>query len=269
MFPPWIELLRWGPREQVLAELAERPELALAIEPQGMSAIFLAVSRDDVEIVRALLRCGASATEAFEMPPIEAARGPSFRPIQFARSLPVLHVLIEAGADLRHARLGNVVRAGRADAVDFLLAGGVVPSAEELREAPTELLSRLAERASPEVLETAMRWLCEEGRADAVEVLLARGVSLASGTALAGAAAFDHVDLVRRLLDAGADPDATLPDGSTPLIDAAFEAAEASALLLLDAGADPARANRHGQTALDGARESEAGRLLARLLERD
>jgi hypothetical protein len=271
---PWFGLLRNGSREQVLARLAEQPELARAVEPEWIPALFVAVAHDDPVVVEAMLRHGASAAEGFprhtmELPwtgvPTIAVPVTLDYPIAFARSLPMLLLLIEGGAELRHARLRSVLGSGR-EAVEFLLAGGIEPDANVLREAPLELLPRLAEVSSATVLEQALREACQEDRREVVEILLAGGVSLESGEALAGAAAFDHVVLVRRLLEQGADPDATLPDGSTALIEAAFEGAEASALLLLDAGARPNRSNRFGQTALDGARESGAERLAARLV---
>lgn len=146
---------------------------------------------------------------------------------------------------------------------------GVEPDARAFDEAPLESLALLVAHARPETLEEALRWACEQDRREAVEILLAyeptRASMLASGRALAGAAAFDHVALVRRLLELGADPDAVLPDRSTPLIEAAFEGAEAAALVLLDAGARGDRTNGYGQTALVGALACGAERLAARL----
>lgn len=265
MTKAWFDLLRKGSREQVLARLTEQPELARAIEPECMPALFVAVMLDDPIVVEAMLRHGATAADGFPRDAIAVPVTLDY-PIAFARSLPVLHLLIDAGAEVRHARLRAVLKSGR-EAVEFLLVRGIEPDAHVLREAPLELLPRLAEVASAGVLDEALREACQEDRREVVEILLASGVSLASGVALAGAAAFDHVALVRRLLDHGADPNTTLPDGSTALIDAAFEGAEASAMLLLDAGAWGDRMNRFGQTALDGARESGAEQLAARLVE--
>lgn len=259
MTADFFDALRRGTTAQILAWLAERPELASAVEPEGMPAIFIAVMRDDPIVVEALLRCGASASDGF------STAGDS--PIQFARSRAVLTVLTEAGADPRRGRLLAALRGGR-EAVEFLLDRGVEPSAEVLREASIGLLPRLAASASAAALEQALEWACEDDRRDVVGVLVAHGAPLVSGTALARAAAWDRVELVRRLLELGADPDATLPDGSTPLIEAAFEGAEAAALVLLEAGARADRCNRFGQSALDGARESGAVELAARLRQR-
>jgi ankyrin repeat protein len=63
-----------------------------------------------------------------------------------------------------------------------------------------------------------------------------------------------QVAVIRRLIEAGADPDAPASGGVTPLLRAVRNRCSAAVQVLLDAGADPSRANDNGSTALDLAR---------------
>jgi hypothetical protein len=83
-------------------------------------------------------------------------------------------------------------------------------------------------------------------------------------------------DAARRLIDAGADPNAASPGGESPLNCAARKARKARpdvARVLLAAGAGPNLRNTHGQTALHHARTKEVVEILvdagARLDARD
>jgi hypothetical protein len=63
-----------------------------------------------------------------------------------------------------------------------------------------------------------------------------------------------QVAVIRYVLEAGADPDATAAGGVTPLLRAVRNRCSAAVRALLDAGADPDRTNDHGSSALDLAR---------------
>ena len=63
------------------------------------------------------------------------------------------------------------------------------------------------------------------------------------------------VEIVRMLLDKGADPKAKSQSGSTPLHTVAFTGHRESLELLMNHGADPAIKNNDGKTASDIARE--------------
>jgi ankyrin repeat protein len=101
-----------------------------------------------------------------------------------------------------------------------------------------------------EVLDEALAWAARNDRADALDLLVARGARLEAdvyrGTALMWAAATGRAVAVRRLLALGADPDGrstfggpTHGEAVTPLHLAAQDGHVETIEALLDAGADP------------------------------
>lgn len=85
------------------------------------------------------------------------------------------------------------------------------------------------------------------------EQLIARGadVNKTGWTPLHYAATGGHVELIRLLLEHHAYIDAESPNGTTPLMMAAYYGNPAVTLLLLEEGADPTLKNQKGLTAYD------------------
>jgi len=115
-------------------------------------------------------------------------------------------------------------------------------------------------------------------RPDVVKVLLERGADPAppsanpqAFTALHSAAASDagtrDMAIVRALVEAGAPVNARSGSGTTPLHTAAFLGDTEVALLLLSRGADPRVASQDGKTPIDLAR-AQGHAELAELMER-
>jgi ankyrin repeat protein len=114
-----------------------------------------------------------------------------------------------------------------------------------------------------------------EGHADVVRGLLEagadpgrRGNALGMGmTALHLAADGDRPDIVRLLLSVGVPVDVANAQGTTPLAWALGEGSTAAARVLLDAGANPAIEDANGFSALDAVEYIEDEALRRRLLD--
>ena len=116
--------------------------------------------------------------------------------------------------------------------------------------------------------ESALMLAALKGELAGAELLLGRGaaVSLAGWSPIHYAATGPEPQLVKLLLDRGADIDAASPNGTTPLMMAAQYGSDESVKLLLQRGADVARRNQRGLGPIDFAKLS--GREpVVRLLE--
>jgi ankyrin repeat protein len=110
---------------------------------------------------------------------------------------------------------------------------------------------------------TALHFAAFFGEPGAAALLIERGAEVdafgrgwMTGTALHSAASRLQSDLVRILLEAGANPDVRQSAGWTPLHAAAMNGDLTSTELLLTAGADAAASNDEGRTVADLASES-------------
>lgn len=110
---------------------------------------------------------------------------------------------------------------------------------------------------------TALHFAAFFGRDEAAELLIERGAEVdafgrgwMTGTAMHSAVSRLQSDIVRILLEAGANPNVRQSAGWTPLHAAAMNGDLASVELLLAAGADPAATNDEGRSVSDLANES-------------
>ena len=110
---------------------------------------------------------------------------------------------------------------------------------------------------------TALHFAAFFGHPEAAALLIERGAEVdafgrgwMTGTALHSAVSRLQSDVVRILLEAGANPDVRQSAGWTPLHAAAMNGDLASMELLLGAGADPTAANDEGRSVADLAKES-------------
>jgi ankyrin repeat protein len=105
--------------------------------------------------------------------------------------------------------------------------------------------------------ETALMIACLRGYRDLAEQLVARGAQVnppgqaPAWSALSYAATNGHDELVKFLLAHGARVNQQAPNGTTPLMMAAYFGHASTVRLLLGAGADPKLRNAMGFTAMD------------------
>ena len=99
------------------------------------------------------------------------------------------------------------------------------------------------------------------GLDDLCRALIAKGadVNKPGWTALHYASTRGHLDIIRLLLDNHAYIDAESPNGTTPLMMAAFYGTPSAVKLLLESGADPLLKNVQGLTAIDFATRANRG----------
>ena len=263
---PGADLLaaaRSGDHEAVRALLKKKADVNAA-EADGTTALHWAVRAGDAASVAALIRAGANVNAAnrYEMTPLALAA--------VNGDAPVIGALLDAGADPNFARadgetaLMAASRTGRPEAVRALVARGARVDAAE-----------------KSLGQTALMWAAGENHAEAVKVLVEAGADVnkrsaaltfppfkwgvngmvstvlpkGSWTPLMYAARQDSVEAARALVAAGADINATDPDGATPLLIALANAHYDMADALLDLKANPNLADVSGQAPLYAAVE--------------
>jgi hypothetical protein len=117
---------------------------------------------------------------------------------------------------------------------------------------------KIAVEARNKVDESPLMLAALGGNLDIVNRLLARDadVNKTGWTPLHYAATRGHLDVMRLLLDKNAYIDAASPNGTTPLMMAAFYGTPTAVKLLLEAGADPFLKNQQNLTAIDFAQRA-------------
>lgn len=267
-------------REPALIEAVKRGDLSAlrALLPQtdvnlpqedGTTALHWAVHLDDEALADLLITAGAR---------VQAANRYGMTPLALAATngnAAVLERLLKAGADANgtiaqgETALMTAARGNRTEAVKVLLAHGANVNAHERFRGQTALMWAAA-RGNVAVT----RMLVEAGAAvnaktpvvkrqhsnDGADFLKSSeiggqtgwqwsGVDPSAFSALMFAVRAGHTDVVRVLLDGGADVNDALSDGTSPLVIAIANAHFELASYLLDRGANP-NANGQGWTAL-------------------
>lgn len=170
----------------------------------------------------------------------------------------VLRVLYSAQVDVAPG-CSVPFEASRAEADDQ--ADGSFPQSAA-KTAPCELLVRAAEDGDHAMVRTLLgRFADPDSREHRIHP---RSLDLNARCALHYAAEYNHVEILKTLLAAHADPNATTSDGDqmTPLGYAALSNSPECARLLVEAGANPAQASTEGCNAADLARGDLQGWLL-------
>jgi ankyrin repeat protein len=249
-----IDAIKSGDREAVRALLKQRSSVNAA-EADGTTALHWAVRVRDAETARLLIRAGAN---------VKAANRYGITPLALAATngdAVAIDMLIKAGADPNVALpdgetvLMTAARTGDPASVKMLLT------------------HRATVDATDKILgQTALMWAAAENNAAAVKVLVEGGADVnlksavlnfppfkwgvvgmvstvlpkGSWTPLFYAARENAIDAAGALIDAGADVNATDPEGSTPLLIAILNAHYDMAAALLEHGADPNQTDQTG-----------------------
>lgn len=252
-----IDAVKSGDRQAVRAFLKNHADVNAA-DPDGTTPLEWAVRADDLETVRLLLDAGANA---------KAANRLGVTALSLAatnRNAAMTQTLLQAGADANATLPGGqtvlmtAARTGNPEAVKALLAHGAAVNARENSYG-----------------ETALMWAAAENHAGAAKVLIEHGAEVnarskpldypqdkfglegvvtilphGKWTPLMYAARQGSLDAARVLVEAGADLNATDPDGSTALVLAIINSHFDTAALLAEKGADPNIADTAGMAAL-------------------
>jgi len=239
-----------------------------------------AAARRDAARVRELLAAGAN-------PDMRSSTGSTVLAGAVYRGDPeVARALLEAGADMDRLSAGEIpllqraAQTGPPELVRILLDAGADPHAPGTATyaaggGDLEVL-RMLEEAGADLREHSdqpLRSAASGGHVEVVRHLLQRGAVVDAAnpshvTALGHAVAFRAYDVVRMLLEAGADPRQADPEsGWTPLMNAAMAGDSLMIRILLDAGADPGARDQQGKSAADYARGAGNGDVVP-LLER-
>jgi len=218
------------------------------VSTEGGAALISAASRNDLEMVDLLLRAGADPKAANEYGATALyAAADKEDPAMTKR-------LLAAGTDPNAALASGetplmlAAREGRVDTVRVLLEGGADPSAKEKNGG-----------------QTALMWAIAGGHSDVTKELVQHKADVDArskngSTALMFAARGD-LDSTRILLSAGADVAVAIPDwGGTALIIASTMGQADIVKALLEKGADPKYRDNNSFTALHAAvRDSDYG----------
>ena len=238
---------------QAARALLKQKALVTQAEPDGTTALHYAVRADDLDLVQALLRAGATnVANRYGTTPLELA--------SVNGNPRVIEVLLRAGADAKAATaegetmLMTASRTGNVEAMRVLLTHGADPNAAEKWYGETALIWAAAENHAP-----AVRLLVEGGaKVDLAskKMVFPRKVGgqttlpVGAMTPLMYTAREGALDAARALVEAGANLNIQDPDGTTAIVFAIINGHYDVAAMLVEKGADPNVADSTGMAAL-------------------
>jgi ankyrin repeat protein len=254
--PRLVQAVKAGDRETALA-LARDATAVAATEADGTTALHWAVRQNDFELVERMLRAGAD---------VNAANRYGVTPLKLAAvngDAKLLKQLLNAGGKADavgvdgETLLMTAARGGHVEAARLLLERGAEVDARELWHG-----------------QTALMWAAAQGHPAMLRELLAHGADVNARsshedwerqvtseprdkwlppgalTPLLFAARENCLACVPVLVEAGADVNATTPDGFSAVVIALINGHFDVAGALLEAGTDPNLADYTGRTAL-------------------
>ena len=250
------DAVRDGDRAGALALLKQHADVNIA-EPDGTTALDWAVRQDDGELVDRLIKAGAN---------VKAANRYGVTPLYLAcvnGSAPVIAKLLDAGADANGATtegetpLMTVARTGNVEAAKVLLAHGADVNSKEQWRQQTPLMWAVAE-SHPEMAQELIahgadvnaRQVTWNWERQVTKEPREKWMPLGGLTPLLFAARQGCVECSRVLLKAGAEINATNPNGFSPILLAIINSHYDVAAFLLDQGADANIADETGRTPL-------------------
>ena len=254
--PRLVQAVKNGDRDTALTLARDANEVA-ATEADGTTALHWAVRQSDFELVDRMLRAGAD---------VNAANRYAVTPLKLAAingDAKLLKRLLDAGGDVNavgndgETLLMTAARGGHVDAARLLIERGAEVDARERWHG-----------------QTALMWAAAQGHPAMLRELIAHGADVNARsnqenwerqvtseprdkwlppgglTPLLFAAREDCLDCLPVLIDAGADVNATTPDGISAVVIALINGHYDVAGALLEAGTDPNLADYTGRTAL-------------------
>lgn len=254
--PRLVQAVKDGDRATALTLARDANEVAAA-EADGTTALHWAVRANDFELVDRMLRTGAD---------VNAANRYAVTPLKLAATAgdpKMLKRLLDAGGD------ANAVGADGETLLMTAARGGHVDAARLLLERGAEVDAREGWHG-----QTALMWAAAQGHPAMVKELLAHGADVNARsneekwerqvtseprdkwlppgglTPLLFAARENCLDCLPVLIEAGADLNATTPDGISAVVLALINGHFDVAGALLEAGTDPTLADYTGRTAL-------------------
>jgi len=251
-----VDAVKDGDRAGAIALLKQRVDVNAA-EPDGTTALDWAVRQDDREIADLLIKAGAN---------VKAANRYGVTALYLAcvnGSAPMIAKLLEAGADANAATtegetaLMTVARTGNVEAAKVLLAHGADVNSKEQWRQQTPLMWAVAE-SHPEMARELIahgadvnaRQVTWNWERQVTKEPREKWMPLGGLTPLLFGARQGCVDCARVLVQAGADINATNPNGFSAILLAIINSHYDFAASLLDQGADVNIADEVGRTPL-------------------